>query len=202
MYICVLPKDSYFCYMTIAELKIQLENANHSTESRHLHSVLILENKTLFPKLFTIAQETNNPVSYRAMWVLEFVCRENLSAILSYLPPFIKTIQTVHLQPAVRPAAKICEFLTHAYYNKNGNKNVKNKLTKTAREQIATCCFDWLIDSKTKVASKAYSMTALYLLGTEFNWIHPELKLILEQNYHSGSAAYKARSRMILEKLK
>ncbi|WP_378176144.1 hypothetical protein [Aquimarina sp. SS2-1] len=45
-------------------------------------------------------------------------------------------------------------------------------------------------------------MTSLYLLGTEFDWVHPELKITLENNYHSGSAAYQARSRMILKKLK
>ncbi|MGB3152866.1 MAG: adenylosuccinate lyase, partial [Maribacter sp.] len=61
-------------------------------------------------------------------------------------------------------------------------------------------CFDWLIGNH-KVAAKAYSMTCLLFLGRKFDWIHPELKLVLEQNYASGSAAYKARARMTLAKI-
>ena len=52
-----------------------------------------------------------------------------------------------------------------------------------------------------KVAAKAYSMNTLYLLGKDFDWIHPELKRILEDNFHSGSAAFKARARHLLKKL-
>ena len=66
---------------------------------------------------------------------------------------------------------------------------------------MTECCFDWLITNQ-KVACQAYSMDALYLLGTEKEWIHPELKITLEQNISSQSAAYKARGRITLEKIK
>jgi len=187
--------------MTVDQLKKQLQNANHSKESRDLHALLIIENKALFQKLFAIAQEVDNPISCKAMWVLEFVCRKDLTQLLPYLPEFIKTIQKVYLQPAVRPAAKICEYLIVEYYSQKPNKKVFSKLSKNSRAQIATCCFDWLIDPKVKVAAKAYSMTTLYRLGNDFDWIIPELKMNLEQNYASGSAAYKARARMILKKI-
>ena len=45
-------------------------------------------------------------------------------------------------------------------------------------------------------------MSSLYFLGTEFDWIHPELKIIIEQDYNSQSAGFKARSRHVLEKMK
>jgi len=66
---------------------------------------------------------------------------------------------------------------------------------------MTTCCFDWLITEQ-KVACQAYSMDALYLLGTEIDWIHPELEITLEQNIHHRSAAYKARGRITLEKIR
>ena len=53
-----------------------------------------------------------------------------------------------------------------------------------------------------KVAPKAYSMISLYLLGTEFDWVHPELITILERDFHTQSAAFKARARHILKKIK
>ncbi|MFD2433102.1 hypothetical protein ACFSO9_05800 [Mesonia maritima] len=52
-----------------------------------------------------------------------------------------------------------------------------------------------------KVAPQAYSMQTLYLLGKEVDWVHKELAMILQQNYASGSAGYKARSRKILKKI-
>jgi hypothetical protein len=74
-------------------------------------------------------------------------------------------------------------------------------LTHNHLELITASCFDWLIGDH-KVAAKVYAMTSLLLLGRKFEWIHPELKMVIEQNYASGSAAYKARARMTLEKLK
>ena len=36
--------------------------------------------------------------------------------------------------------------------------------------------------SDQKVATKAYTMNALYLLGKNYDWVHQELKLIIQQN--------------------
>jgi len=44
-------------------------------------------------------------------------------------------------------------------------------------------------------------MNSLYFLGTEFDWIHPELKTIIERDYSSQSAGFKARARHILIKI-
>jgi hypothetical protein len=96
--------------------------------------------------------------------------------------------------------AKICEYLIVAYFRKK-DTDVKNVLTEKHLEEITSACFDWLIGNH-KVAAQAYSMTCLLLLGRKFDWIHPELKMVLEQNYSSGSAAYKARARLTLEKIK
>jgi len=104
------------------------------------------------------------------------------------------------LHPSVRPMAKICEYLILGYFKKADIK-VRKALSEEHLENIATACFDWIIGNH-KVAAQAYSMTCLHLLGQKYDWIHPELKMVLEKNYAQGSAAYKARARMILAKLK
>ena len=187
--------------MTLPELKLLLESINHSREKRATGTQLIFKNPSLIPQLFKVANEVDTPISCRAMWLLEFVCREDLKQILPYLSTLTEMNNKIHLQPGIRPAAKICEYLITDFYQKKTIDKLSEKLTKEYRKKIASSCFDWLINSKTKVAAKAYSMTSLYLLGKEFDWIHPELKLILEQNYAEGSSAYKARSRMILKKI-
>lgn len=95
--------------------------------------------------------------------------------------------------------AKICEELTLRYYAKK-EKSLQFVLTKEQREQLTEICFDWLITDQ-KVAVKAYAMKSLFYLGKEFNWIHPELKIILEKDYHGQQQAFKARARHILKKM-
>ncbi|MGB6152393.1 MAG: adenylosuccinate lyase [Pricia sp.] len=163
-------------------------------------SALILDNPKLVRPLINIAFTIDDPISNRACWVLEFTAKENLSYIFPYLGEFTENLKNVHLDSSVRPMAKICEYLMLAYFSKTPNETQK-ALSETHLERITTACFDWLIGNH-KVAAQAYSMTCLLLLGRKFDWIHPELKMVIEQHYTSGSAAYKARARMTLTKLK
>lgn len=180
-------------------LEKEIRNTDHSREKRSYFANLILQNQELLPQLMKICHLVDDEISCKASWGLEYTCKNNLEAILPFLDSFITLLPKVHLDPAVRPVAKVCEYLILDYY-KNKNPKIRKYLNATYREKIVEACFEWLITDQ-KVAPKVYSMTSLYLLGTEFDWVHPELKIILENNYYKGSAAYKARSRMILKKL-
>lgn len=186
--------------MTVTELKTSLNYVNHSREKRAEMARLVSDNPQLIKPLLEIAFTINDPISSKACWVLEFTAKENLPFIFPYLNDFTLKIGTVYLHPSVRPMAKICEYLITSYFSKSAN-SVKQNLTDTHLDRITTACFDWLIGEH-KVAAQAYSMTCLLLLGRKFDWILPELKMILEKNYAQGSAAYKARARMTLAKIK
>lgn len=159
----------------------------------------VINNPETFPDLLNFCFKTEEEISYRATWILEFVCASKLEILLPYLDLFFEKLPEVHKDQAVRPLAKICGMLTVAYY-KNKDSSVIKALSQSHKNVITECCFDWLITNQ-KVACKAYSMSTLYYLGTEFDWIHPELKISIEQNMHNESAAYKARGRMTLEKI-
>lgn len=176
-----------------------IDTIDHSRDKRSYFANLVNNNLNLLPELLEICNEVDNPISCRAAWGLEFVCKKNIVAILPHLDHFLIISEKVHLHPAVRPMAKIVEYLTLSFYERKEQKT-QECLTKKHREKMAEICFDWIITDQ-KVAAKAYSMTSLFLLGTEFEWIHPELKTTLENNYNKGSAAYKARARMILKKI-
>ena len=186
--------------MNSEELYESLNYVDHSREKRKEMAQLIVNNPQLVAPLLDVAFTVDDPISTRACWVLEFTAKEKLSYLFVHLDYFTSKIKEVHLDSSVRPIAKICEYLTISYFSENKNET-KNVLTANHQERIATACFDWLIGNH-KVAAKAYSMTSLFLLGKKFSWIHPELKLVLEQNYASGSAAYKARARTTLAKIK
>lgn len=185
--------------MTRDELYESLNYVNHSRQKRQEMAQLVLNNPDLVSPLLQIAFTTDDSISSRACWVLEFTAKEKLSYIFPHLDMFTQRIKEVHLDSSVRPIAKICEYLTIDYFSKTKNE-IQVILKEEHLERMATACFDWLIGDH-KVAAKAYSMTSLLLLGKKFDWIHPELKLVLQQNYASGSAAYKARARMTLAKI-
>ncbi len=186
--------------MDKTEIRHQLNYVDHSRDKRMEMTGMVLQSPNSVQSLIEIALEDNGAISDRACWVLEFTAKNNIQYLLPYVDILTKGLSSVHSDPSIRPMAKICERLVILYFSKTGNK-VRDTLAQVHLERITTACFDWLIGNH-KVAAQAYSMTSLLLLGRKFNWIHPELKLILEQNYAQGSAAYKARARMTLARIK
>ncbi len=185
--------------MTKTELYNKLQYVNHSRANREQMSQLVLHNQSLLPHLVEICFMVDDKTSCRAFWVLEYTCKKELALLLPHINFFVAHIAEVHLDPATRPVAKICECLLENYYGRNPSK-IKEKLTQNHLEKITETCFDWLITDE-KVAVKAHAMQSLFLLGKDFNWIYPELKLILKKDFTSHSAAYKARARRILKKI-
>lgn len=186
--------------MTTEQLYNELNYVNHSREKRLQYANLIIENPELTAKLIEILFRVDDKISPRAAWILEFACNHNLKTIIPHLDIFTEHLHKVHLDSAVRPVAKICELIIVSFYSKNDSP-IKTALTPIHKERIIAACFDNLINDE-KVAAKAYGMTTLYLLGNDYDWIHPELKQILERDFHNQSAAFKARARHILKKMK
>lgn len=186
--------------MNYEQLYKAFDRVDHSLAKRTEISDLIMERPKNIGTLMQIAFQIDDPISPKAGWVLEYIAKDHINLLLPYMDKFTKHAGTVHRDSAIRPMAKICEYLMKSYF---GSEDVvtRNTLTTEHLLKITTLCFDWLIGEH-KVAAKAYSMTSLLLLGRKFDWIWPELRMILEQNYQNGSAAYRARARMTLAKIK
>ncbi|RZN80910.1 MAG: adenylosuccinate lyase [Winogradskyella sp.] len=185
--------------MTKDQLYKELNYVNHSREKRLFYANLVIDNPELLPPLLDILFTVDDKISCRAAWVFEFMCGENLEAIIPYLDIFTEHISKVHLDSAVRPVAKVCEYLVKNYYSKTENK-IKTHLSEIHKEKIVEACFDWMINDE-KIAPKAYAMNSLFLLGNEIDWIHPELIIILKRDYQMQSSGFKARARHILKKI-
>jgi len=186
--------------MTTEQLYKELDYVNHSKENRKRYAKLVINNPDLIPQVLDILFNIDDKKSNRAGWLLEFIARENLDSILPYLDRITEQMHSVYLDSAVRPIAKICEYLIEAYYHKNPN-HTKEYLKTKHIERIIELSFDYLITNQ-KIAAKAYSMNTLFLLGRDYDWIHPELKMILERDFYSESAGFKARARCLLKKIK
>ncbi|WP_338730954.1 hypothetical protein R3L15_07760 [Mangrovimonas cancribranchiae] len=114
--------------MTTKQLYEELNYVNHSREKRLQYANLLLNNTYLVPKTLDILFMTDDKISCRAAWILEFMCGEQLDAIIPHLDYFTKNMKYVHFDSAVRPVAKICEYLAKAYYAKTDNA-IKQTLT-------------------------------------------------------------------------
>ena len=159
----------------------------------------VLEHPESFPELFSLCFNDASDISYKATWILEFVCAEQLSLLYSHLDDFFIKLPLTKKDQALRPLAKVCQMLALAYYKEKDATLIKI-LNSTHKEQWIDCMFDWFITDK-KVACKVYGMTSLVYLGTEFKWIHPELKSIISQNIHEEQPAYKAKGKFVLKQI-
>ncbi len=186
--------------MNTSQLYNELNYVNHSREKRLYYANLVLENPNLIAPLLDILFCVDDKNSPRAAWVLEFMCKENLIALLPHLNTFTKNMSLVHLDAAVRPVAKICEYLAVAYFAKTKN-DIQQKLKPKHQKKIIALCFNYLLNDQ-KIAPKAYAMHTLFLFGTKYKWIYPELALILKRDYQLQSSGFKARARKILQKIK
>ena len=185
--------------MSIIYLTEQLNNMeNPKRENRQRVADIVLGNQNLFKDLITITFDVENKVSIKAAWILEWICTHHqLDWIIPHLDEFSKKIATLKFDSAIRPCAKICEYLATAYYSKKENK-VKKNLTINHIDTIVETGFDWLITPQ-KIAVRAYTMNTLYFFGLEKDWIHPELKHLIETKIIHESKGCKARGKFILE---
>ncbi len=181
--------------MTSQAFYQSLNYVNHSREKRKYYCQLVIANPDYLNDLFDIIAAVKDPISCRAAWVLEFVCKSDLSLVFPHLDRFTALLPVVEQDAAIRPMAKICEYLCLSYY-KNKVPLTRQVVQPTHKEQWVAAGFDWLITDQ-KVAVQAYTLTCLFYLGTDYDWVHPELLRIMEDNYASATPAFKARCRHI-----
>jgi hypothetical protein len=156
----------------------------------------VLRKPEFLPELIKIAFDVIDKNHFKALWVLELICEKKLKIFTPFIDEFCEIIPSLTNDSAIRPASKICLFLSKSNHRSNGISLTQNQET-----QIIETCFDWLIRDE-KVATKVYAMRTLFMLGKKYDWVHPEIKTIIQQDYSKHSPAYQAATRMLLKKLK
>ena len=185
--------------MTSSELFKKINYQKAYRKNRLEAAQYILDKPECFREVLEFCFKTEDEISYKAAWALEFVCLEKMDLLLPHLDYFFENIPKLHKDQSLRPMAKICATLCELNY-KTQNSKILTTFTEAHKKTLTECCFDWLITEQ-KVACQVHAMQALYYLGEDFNWIHPELKIILEANIFKQSAGYKARAKKIISKI-
>ncbi len=186
--------------MTQEQLRQQL-NSGRLSKGRVTYLVKVLFwhpelTETIW--LEVLKQDKNN--EFNASWVFDHLIRKRQTLILPFVNPFIGNLKNLKSESCIRPMAHTCQLLTEAYFETKKPEFVK-AITDQSLEELVNVCFEWFIGNH-KVAAKVFAMTSLYHLGKRFDWIHPELRLILEDTIATGTAGYQSRGKKLLGKLK
>ena len=186
--------------MTASELHSILTSGRLSKEKIMLLVAELHHTPKLVKTLLDVIWLEDKEGTFNASWVFDHLMRQKLDYLLPYIKAFSTGLAGLNSESCIRPMAHVCELLVLERYKKKDPIYAK-ALSQEDLERIVSACFDWLIGSR-KVAAKVFAMTSLFYLGTEFKWIHAELKPILENSINSGTIGYKNRAIKTLSALK
>lgn len=156
---------------------------------------IVLSNPKIIPDLIRICFEENNKLSIKSFWALELLAKKSLEYLKNDLDFFCQNIHKLKFDSAKRPAAKICELIALDFAKIERQELL---LTSNQQEQIIECCFDWMIGQE-KIAVQVYSMQTIFLLGRNYDWVRPELALILKDKIANASCGYRSSAKKILK---
>jgi hypothetical protein len=185
--------------MTEQQLYIALRSGRLSKEKINDLVDELSKNPLLAKPLFQEVLQEDKAGDFNASWTFDHLMRKNLEFLVPILDDFTTGLSELRSDSCIRPIAHVCEMLCIAYFKKKDVVFQKH-ISDIHLEKILAACFDWLI-SPISVAPKVFSMTSLYYLGQKFDWVHPELRQVLEDTYASGSTGYKNRAKKTLDKL-
>lgn len=168
----------------------RIAKSNASTNCRNGNRDFVLENPEHLKDLIAIATDLANKNHYKAVWIIEMLVETHTQLLVPYIDQICQTIPKYKHESAIRGMSRTAFFLSTS-------KTIS--LTETQQEKLIEICLDWLIGDA-KVAPKAYAMYALCHYAKNQDWIKEELRNIINKDFASQSAGYKAAAREVLKK--
>ena len=180
-------------------LASELEKVTGYLKDRRAVGLFIADNPKWMPHLLDFCFGSDIALSFKACWVLEQAYLAKPEILYPHLDAFIKNLQQLRHESAIRPMAHLVEEICTSYFRRKTPK-LLNNIHESQLEALTETCFDWLINDE-KVAAKAYAMGSLYWLGIRFSWVHPELRRILSEDFSHHTNAYKSKANKVLTML-
>jgi len=169
-------------YTTLTDLLLS-ETSRRNTD---LIAGLIFQKPELFGELVGIYLQNEEPVSRRAVWVVDTVA-EKLPQLLE---PFI-----------IKIILKLPEFKHDGLKRNTMRMLARSDIPENQSGLIIKICFDWLISSAESVAVKVYAMDILYRFSQTEKDLKKELAVSIEWRMQEETPGFKTHGRKILKKL-
>lgn len=141
--------------------------------------------KKRFDQLFNLFLNDEYRVTQRAAWPLSYCAILHPSLIKNNFDKLINNLNKPGLHDSIK--RNTVRLLQHV--------NIPEKQEGTVME----VCFKYVQSPREPVAIKAFSLTILSKLAKKYPEIIPEIKLIIEEQIHQQSAAFKSRAKKFLK---
>jgi predicted transcriptional regulator len=149
---------------------------------------LVLADTDLFKPLFNMVLRDEEPLSRRAIWIMDYVVEAQPDLLSkTYIIKLIDNLNNYSHEALIRHSLRII---------------ARYKIPESHQGQLLNSCFDYLIDPKTSIASKAWSMDILYKFSEEEPDLKQELIMAIEINLEHASPGIKNKASKMLKKLK
>jgi len=172
--------------MTNKETLTELLLSETSRRNTDMISDLVIQKPELFQELVDIYLENKEPVSRRAIWVVDTVT-EKLPQLLD---PFIERI-----------ILKLPEFKHDGLKRNTLRMLSRSSIPKSQSGLIINICFDWLISPAESVAVKVFAMDILYRFSSIEKDLRKELADSIEWRIQEETPGFKCHGKKILKKL-
>lgn len=179
----------------LSELLDSVRNARRVYREQAADAILI--RPELLPFLVRSVFEIDSERAVKAAWVLELVCLHEVRLLIPFIYEITENLELLEDESSIRPVSKICSLLSRLYLEEPWQPFDPD--TRWINDIIGAS-FNWLCGEH-KVAAKVFSMETLFHWGKKFDWIHPELKSILDRDFSKETSGYRARARKIMDKI-
>lgn len=159
----------------------------HSKAHSNAIAYYIGNNANRFKALVKVYLNGPYRITQRAAWPLS-ICVERWPYLIA---PHLKRILDYLHEPDIHDAVKrntvrLLQFID---------------IPKKYHGQVAEICFEYLQDRRTAIAIRVFSMTTLSHIIKDQPDMKNELRMILEDNFPYGSAAFKSRAKKVLKEI-
>lgn len=139
-----------------------------------------------FALLMKLFFSGNYRITQRAAWPMSY-CVEAYPALINpYYKKLVQFLKRTDVHPAV--ARNILRLLQNVEIPERWQGEIMNR------------CFQFIADPQAPAAVKAFSLTVLENLTKKYPDILPELKLVIEERWHTETPAFRSRAKKILAK--
>lgn len=141
-----------------------------------------------FDELFSLFMNDEYRVVQRSAWPVSYCVEAHPDFIKGHFKELVHKLQLPNQHNAVKRNS--IRLLQHV------------NIPEEWQGAIMNICFDFIVSPAEAVAIKAFSITVLGNMAKDYPEIIPELKLVIEEQMESQTAAFKVRAKKLFKGLK
>jgi hypothetical protein len=175
-----------------AEFLEQISNSNASIKSRQGITNIVLLNQELLKDVIKLTTDIEYKFHYKAVWITELIAETSSNLLSPFVDDLLAVAPKYKHESAIRGISRALFFIC---------KSKAVKLTEQQQNKCIEICFDWLINSKIRIAPKVFAIYTLELFYNKYPWVKKDLVSIIENDYQNQSSGYKAAAKRVLKNI-